>query len=37
MCDLRDYIYKKNPGDEVMLGIVRGNSKLDIQIKLGKK
>lgn len=37
MCDLREYIYTKNPGDEVSLDILRNKSNLTIKIKLSKK
>ncbi len=37
MCDLREYIYTKNPGDEVSLDILRNKTNLTIKIKLSKK
>lgn len=37
MCDLREYIYTKNPGDEVSLDVLRNKSNLTIKIKLSKK
>lgn len=37
MCDLRNYIYSKNPGDEVSLQVLRGNTNLTINVKLKKK
>lgn len=37
MCDLREYIYKKNPGDEVNLDILRNKNNISIKIKLNKK
>lgn len=37
MCDLREYIYTKNPGDEVSLNILRNKNNLTIKIKLNKK
>lgn len=37
MCDLREYIYTKNPGDEVSLDILRNKANLTIKIKLSKK
>lgn len=37
MCDLREYIYTKNPGDEVNLNILRNKTNLTMKIKLSKK
>lgn len=37
MCDLREYIYTKNPGDEVSLDILRNKNNLTIKIKLSRK
>jgi len=37
MCDLRCYIYTKNPGDEVTLTIYRNNSEKQIKVTLGRK
>ena len=37
MCDLREYIYTKNVGDEVNLTIMRNKKEYNIKIKLGKK
>lgn len=37
MCDLREYIYQKRPGDEVTLTIMRNKKETDIKIKLTKK
>lgn len=37
MCDLREYIYTKNPGDEVNLDVLRNKTNLTIKIKLSKK
>ena len=34
--NLREYLYKKSPGDEVTLKILRGKINKDIKIKLGK-
>ena len=33
---LREYLYKKNPGDEVILNILRGKINKDVKIKLGR-
>ena len=35
--DLRQYIYTKNPGDNVTLSITREDENKDIEIKLGRK
>lgn len=35
--DLREYIYKKNPGDIVKLKIKRDKSEFDVEVKLEKK
>ncbi len=37
MNDLREYIYTKKPGDEVLLHITRGKIKKEIRLTLGKK
>lgn len=37
MCDLREYIYTKSPGDEVSLSILRNKTNLTMKIKLSKK
>ena len=37
MCDLREYIYTKKPGDEVILDVLRNRINLTIKIKLSKK
>lgn len=37
MCDLREYIYTKKPGDEVVLDVLRNRKNLTIKIKLSKK
>ena len=37
MCDLRCYIYTKNPGDEVKLTIYRNKKEMQLTVKLGKK
>lgn len=37
MCDLREYIYQKSPGDEVTLTIMRNKKQMDVKIKLTKK
>ena len=37
MADLREYIYKKNPGDEVTLTVLRDKIQIDLKIKLIKK
>ena len=36
-CDLREYIYTKKPGDEVILDVLRNRKNLTIKIKLSKK
>lgn len=33
---LREYLYKKNPGDEVILNVLRGKINKDVKIKLGR-
>lgn len=33
---LREYLYKKNPGDEVILNVFRGKINKDVKIKLGR-
>lgn len=37
MSELRRYIYTKNPGDTVRLGINRGGKEFSIDVQLGKK
>ena len=37
MNDLREYIYTKKPGDEVILSVTRGKINLQINLRLGKK
>ena len=37
MCDLRNYIYSKYPGDEVSLTIYRNNKQMEIRAKLKAK
>ena len=37
MSDLREYIYTRNPGDEVKLTILRNRKQMEITIKLVKK
>lgn len=37
MSDLKEYIYTKNPNDEVILNIQRNKSTMEIKIKLAKK
>lgn len=37
MCELRQYIYGKKPGDEVTLYINRNNKEYSLKIKLGRK
>ncbi len=37
MNDLREYIYSKKPGDEIILKIVRGKINKEIKIVLGKR
>ena len=37
MSQLQEYIYSKNPNDEVILTVVRGNSEKQIKITLGKR
>lgn len=37
MCELREYIYSKNPEEEVILHITRNNKKYSLKVKLGKK
>ena len=37
MCDLREYIYTKKPGDEVILDVLRNRKNLTIKINLSKK
>jgi S1-C subfamily serine protease len=37
MCDLREYIYSKNIGDEVSLELLRNNKERRVQIRLNKK
>lgn len=35
--DLREYVFKKNPGDNILLKVTRGKIKKEINIVLGKK
>lgn len=37
MCDLREYIYTKKPGEEVLLTILRNKKEIEIKVILGKK
>ncbi len=37
MCELRQYIYSKNPEDEITLYINRNNKEYSLKIKLGRK
>ena len=37
MCELREYIYSKNPEEEITLHITRNNKKYSLKVKLGKK
>ena len=37
MCDLREYIYKKNVGDRVKLSILRSRKNIEIEVDLSKK
>jgi len=37
MCELREYIYEKNPGDEIIIKILRRNIPKEISIILEKK
>ena len=37
MSDLREYIYTKNPNDEVTITILRSGKQSDVKINLGKK
>ena len=37
MNDLREYIYTKKPGDEVILFILRNRKQIDLKINLVKK
>lgn len=37
MIDFREYVYSKNPNDEVTLNIIRNNKNIDLKVKLGKK
>ncbi len=37
MCDLREYIYTKNVGDNVNLTVLRDNRETNIEVKLGRK
>lgn len=37
MCDLREYIYTKKPGDEVNLNVIRNRNNILIKIKLNRK
>ena len=37
MCDLREYIYEKNVGDNVDLTVLRNNKEVEIKVKLLRK
>ena len=37
MCELQEYIFSKNPGDEIILTILRNNTEKSIKIVLGEK
>lgn len=37
MCDLREYIYGKNPGDEIILSFIRNSKNYQVKIILGRK
>lgn len=37
MCELQEYIFSKNPGDEIILTILRNNKERQIKVVLGEK
>lgn len=37
MCELRQYIYTKNPNDEVTLTLLRDNRQVELKVKLGRR
>lgn len=37
MSELQEYIFSKNPGDEIILSIIRGNNEKEIKVVLGEK
>ena len=37
MCELQEYIFSKNPGDEIILTILRNSKEKHIKIVLGEK
>lgn len=37
MCELQEYIFSKNPGDEIMLTVIRNNKEKQIKVVLGEK
>lgn len=37
MCDLREYLYSKNVGDEVSLSVLRNRREMEMRIRLGRK
>ena len=37
MVDLRSYIYTKEPGEDIVISVIRGNTEIEIKIKLGKR
>ena len=36
MCDLRCYIYEKEPGDKVILQVLRNQRKMTVEVTLGR-
>ena len=37
MCELQEYIFSKNPGDEITLTVIRNNKEKQIKVVLGEK
>lgn len=37
MCELQEYIFSKNPGDEIILTIIRNDEEKQIKVALGEK
>ncbi len=37
MCELQEYIFSKNPGDEIILTVIRNNKEKQVKVTLGEK
>ena len=37
MCELQEYIFRKNPNEGILLTVIRGDKEKQIKVILGKK